>query len=122
MTPDERLSVRELIAALARLEDELRVAGSPTTHDTGRERRLAAREQAILEELRRRSPDFACGAGPVADAAVPPVVESAEEAFTADPDAGAIGHATEGEDLGESLLGARRVPQDDVGGTARGRS
>lgn len=145
MKREERLSVRELITALARLEDELRTADPPLTDDADRQRRLEARELAILEELHSRSPDVAGGrSSPVSqcDSALEPDAgggeeagmplagesagqaagESAVQALAGDPDAGRVGGGAEGEDLGEGLLGTRRVPQDEVGGGAGGRS
>ena len=74
-----------------------------------RDRWLAARELAILQELHSRTPDIVCGA------------DSAAEALAGDPDARGVGDAPEGEDPGEGLLGARRVAQDDVGGAASDR-
>lgn len=144
MTRQERLSVRELIVALARLEDELRVAG-PSVDDADLERRLAAREAEILQELRRRGPDFVCGADPAVSQGSSPVTpldaslerpldgagtwvpllpsgESAEEPLPGDPHTGGVGDAAEGDDPGQRVLGAGRVPQDDVGGAARDRA
>lgn len=129
MTRVERFSVRELISALARLEDELRAAGPAPTADGARDRWLEARERAILQELRQRSPDIArCADVPEAqsDSGMPRVPEpmsdaapaSAQEALASDPDAGGVGHGAEGDQPGQGLLRTLGTPQDDVGGAA----
>ncbi|MEO7061656.1 MAG: hypothetical protein ABI083_18190 [Lapillicoccus sp.] len=102
MQPVETLSVRELISALATLEEELRSAGEPGADGVVRRRWLEAREVTVLRELRRRTPDVTHPDPAVAHRVTPP--GSAVQPFSGDPDAGGVGDAGEGEDLGEGLI------------------
>ncbi len=115
--PVAAMSVRELIATLALIEDELRTGSSSLEKDPGSPG-AHARGIEIVEELRRRS-------GPSGDAGqrlVRTLVEqswSAEDPVAIDPDAGRVGHGPEGEDLGEGVVRVVRVPQDRVEGRPR---
>ena len=116
MRPVGTLSVRELIAELALVEEALRGdirPGNPCADR--RDEALHERGTAIVEELRQRSTSrSAPGEQPAAGTLVVLRPSGAEEAVAADPHAGRVSDGTEGEDGGQGLVRTRRVAQDRV--------
>ena len=116
MRPVGTLSVRELIVELALVEEALRGdirSGNPCADH--RDEALHERGTAIVEELRQRSTSRpAPGEEPPAGTLVVLRPSGAEEAVAADPHAGRVGDAAEGEDGGQGLVRTRRVAQDRV--------
>lgn len=129
--PVAAMSVRELIGALALVEDLLRTrragrrSGDDPTAALTDCLSLQARGAEIVDELRRRSaPCPQAGQHPQVLSLVDRVLSAerpaGEDLDPVDPDSPVVGDGAQGEHLGERVVRVLRVPQDGVEGRPRG--
>lgn len=119
------MSVRELIGALARIEDALRTGfGQPQLSEQLPEAAdpvaLQAQGLEIVDELHRRSAPVLPGMQSTIHTFVDRVLSADAPALvhpgSADPDAAGVTHRGQGEELGHGVVRVLRVAQDGVEG------